>query len=65
MKDAASENIVKAIRTVLSGDIYVSDTISNKLLHRIAGNKAAATKTPIENLTDREFEIFPSDQRRL
>jgi len=58
MKDAASENIVKAIRTVLSGDIYVSDTISNKLLHRIAGNKAAATKTPIENLTDREFEIF-------
>jgi len=58
MKDAVSENIVNAIRTVLSGDIYVSNTISKKLLQRIVGNKAGTTKTPIENLTDREFGIF-------
>jgi DNA-binding NarL/FixJ family response regulator len=58
MKDAVSENIVKAIRTVLSGEIYVSNTISKKLLHKIAGDKAGTTKTPIENLSDREFEIF-------
>jgi DNA-binding NarL/FixJ family response regulator len=42
MKDAVSENIVKAIRTVLSGEIYVSNTISKKFLHN----------------SDREFEIF-------
>jgi DNA-binding NarL/FixJ family response regulator len=58
MKDAVSENIVKAIRTVLSGEIYVSNTISKKFLHQIAGDKAGTTKTPIENLSDREFEIF-------
>ena len=58
MKDAVSENIVKAIRTVLSGEIYVSDIISKKFLHKIAGDKAGTTKTPIENLSDREFEIF-------
>jgi DNA-binding NarL/FixJ family response regulator len=58
MKDAVSENIVKAIRTVLSGEIYVSNTISKKFLHKIAGDKAGTTKTPIENLSDREFEIF-------
>jgi DNA-binding NarL/FixJ family response regulator len=58
MKDAVSENIIKAIRTVLSGEIYVSNTISKKLLHKIAGDKAGTTKTPIENLSDREFEIF-------
>lgn len=58
MKDEVSENIIKAIRTVLSGEIYVSDTISKKFLHRIAGDKAGTAKTPIENLSDRELEIF-------
>ena len=58
MKDAVSENIVKAIRTVLSGEIYVSSTISKKFLRKIAGDKAGTAKTPIENLSDREFEVF-------
>jgi DNA-binding NarL/FixJ family response regulator len=58
MKDTVSENIVKAIRTVLSGEIYVSNTISKKFLHKIAGDKADTTKTTIENLSDREFEVF-------
>jgi len=58
MKDAASENIIKAIRTVLNGEIYVSNEISKKFLHKIAGDKAGKTKTPIENLSDRELEIF-------
>ncbi|MDT8302934.1 MAG: response regulator transcription factor [Sedimentisphaerales bacterium] len=58
MKDAVSENIVKAIRTVLSGEIYVSNTISKKFLHKIAGDKTDTTKTTIENLSDREFEVF-------
>ena len=49
MKDAVSENIVKAIRTVLSNEIYVSNTISKKFLHKIARNKEGTTKTPIEN----------------
>jgi DNA-binding NarL/FixJ family response regulator len=39
MKDAVSENIVKAIRTVLSGEIYVSNTISKKFLHKVAGDE--------------------------
>ncbi len=58
MKEAVSENIVKAIRVVLSSEIYVSDKISRKLLHRIAGDKAGTAKTPIDTLSDRELEIF-------
>lgn len=58
MKEVVSENIVKAIRSVSKGEIYVSDTISKKFLHKIAGDKADKTKTSIENLSDREFEIF-------
>ena len=58
MKDAASENIIKAIRTVLRGEIYVSNTIAKKFLHKVAGDKTGTTKTTIENLSDRELEIF-------
>ena len=58
MKDAASENIITAIRTVLGGEIYVSNPILKKFLHKIAKDKAGNTKTPIESLSNREFEIF-------
>ena len=58
MKDKVSENIIKAIRTVLTGEIYVSDAILKKFLHKIAGDKAGTAKTPIESLSDREFEVF-------
>ena len=58
MKDSVSENVVNAIRTVLSNEIYVSNTISKKFLHKIARDKKGTTKTPIENLSDREFEVF-------
>ena len=58
MKDAIPENIIKAIRTVLRGEIYVSDTVAKKFMHIVAGDKAGTTKTAIENLSDREFETF-------
>ena len=58
MKDAVSEYIVKAIRTVLNGEIYVSNAISKKFLHKIAGNHIGTTKTPIDSLSDRELETL-------
>jgi len=58
MKETIAENIIKAIRTVLNGEIFVSDKILKKLLHEIAGNKTGTDKMPIDNLSDRELEIF-------
>jgi len=58
MKDTVSENIVNAIRTVLSGEIYVSNTILKKFLHKVAGDRKGTTKTTIENLSNRELEVF-------
>jgi len=58
MKDAVSENIINAIRTVLRGEIYVSNAISKKFLHKIAGDKSGITKTLTEYLSDRELEVF-------
>jgi DNA-binding NarL/FixJ family response regulator len=58
MKDAVSDKIITAVRTVLSGEIYVSDTMGKKLLRKLAGNHVDAVNAPIDNLTDREFEVF-------
>ena len=58
MKDAVSDKIITAIHTVLGGDIYVSDIMAKKLLRKFAGNHVDAVKTSMNNLTDREFEVF-------
>jgi DNA-binding NarL/FixJ family response regulator len=58
MKDAVSEKIITAIRTVLSGEVYVSDIMAKKLLRKLAGNHVDAIHSPINDLTDREFEVF-------
>jgi DNA-binding NarL/FixJ family response regulator len=58
MKEVVSENIVTAIRTVLSGDIYVSNTMGKKLLRKLAAGKVHTIIAPIDSLSDRELEIF-------
>lgn len=57
MKEEATENIMAAIRSVLNGTIYLSDTMREILIERIAGTKKE-TASAIELLSDREFEIF-------
>ncbi len=58
MKEAAAENLVSAIRRVLDGQIYVSDTMSSSLLEILAGRRPAAEASPLERLTDREMEVY-------
>jgi DNA-binding NarL/FixJ family response regulator len=58
MKDAAADHIVKAVRTILRGEIYVSDAVAKKFMHIIAGDKAGIAKTAIDHLSDRELETF-------
>ena len=57
MKEATTENIVKAIRQVLGGEIYLSQEASSKLLKKMA-SAGAAPADPIESLSDRELEVF-------
>ena len=57
MKLEAGEVLVKAVRKVLRGGIYVSDEVSEKLLMGMAGGKNL-TESPIDQLSDRELEVF-------
>ncbi len=58
MKHEATEKVLVAIRRILGGEIYVSDRMSNKMLHRFAGADTPGERSPIADLTDRELEVF-------
>lgn len=56
-KQDSGERVIEAIRTVLRGDRFVSDEITQRLVTQALGNRGE-TSNPIELLTDRELEIF-------
>ena len=58
MKEAGGENLLTAIRQVLRGEVYVSPRMSARILEDLSGTKPRGSSSPIEKLTDREFEIF-------
>ncbi|MHC4539577.1 MAG: response regulator transcription factor [Planctomycetota bacterium] len=58
MKEVVSDKITAAIRTVLTGEIYVSNTMARKMLRKLAGGKADTIIAPTDSLSDRELEIF-------
>jgi DNA-binding NarL/FixJ family response regulator len=57
MKREAITGLVGAIRRVLSGHIYVSESMAQTVLERL-GHDGAPPGNPLANLTDRELEVF-------
>ncbi len=58
MKQEASESIIQAIRTVLAGKIYASETIMGSILSQFVGGFRPPEETMADRLTDRELEVF-------
>jgi len=58
MKDAGSEKVLEVIRLVLSGQSYVSPQMSARMLDAVTGRRPRGSSSPIEKLSDREFEVF-------
>ena len=58
MKHEAGDVLMKAVRRVLSGGIYVSDEINEKLLQGLASGHTMTQQSPLEILSDRELEVF-------
>ena len=56
MKQESGPTMIQAIRQVLAGRIYLSGKMSARILEDVAGKRAKTS--PIERLSDREFEIF-------
>jgi DNA-binding NarL/FixJ family response regulator len=58
MKASAAEEIIVAIRKILAGELYLSDSMTSQMMSRIVGRKSLAVPSPLEALTDRELEVY-------
>lgn len=57
MKEEAADHLITAIHKVLSGGLYVSETLNLRMLEQVTG--ASRTKVSgMDALTDRELEIL-------
>lgn len=58
MKQEGGKRIMEAIRAVLEGRVFVSEKMSARIMDAFTGRRAGPTASPVETLTDREFEVF-------
>ena len=58
MKQEGGNKLLQAIRQVLTGQIYVSEKMSARILETFSGRKSEQSASPVARLSDREFEVF-------
>ena len=56
MKQEGGKKIIEGIRQIAGGHTFVSQAISARILDSFSGG--GERKSPVERLTDREFEVF-------
>ena len=58
MKQESSKKLISAIRKVLDGEIYISDKLNERLLHKLVRNKVEDFDYPTKLLSNRELEVY-------
>src|SRR4051812_46917298 len=58
MKGESTKRIIVAIRQVLDGKLCLSESISAVLAEKFIGKNSLGSETPLEDLSDRELEVF-------
>ena len=58
MKQEGGKKLMAAIRQVLSGQIYVSEKMSARILEGFSGQRASTGSSPVDKLSDRELEVL-------
>lgn len=58
MKRAGIKRVIKAIREVLKGNIYVSENLKENILRSYAKPQGLPENSALEMLSDREFEVL-------
>lgn len=58
-KEQAMDKMMEAIRQVLDGKVYLSESMISKLLYRTVGDGGKEiARSPLDSLADRELEVF-------
>ena len=58
MKTVDSATVLRAVRTVLRGQVFLSDAMSRRILNRLAGSGTATGAWPIGRLSNRELQVI-------
>lgn len=58
MKREAAGKVIQGIRAVLAGQLYVSEKIAALMAEKFVEGSTAAAVSPVEQLSDRELEVF-------
>jgi DNA-binding NarL/FixJ family response regulator len=58
MKRETTRKVIEAIRRVQEGKFYLSDAIAQAVTTQFVEGKTLATRSPVEQLSDRELAVF-------
>ncbi len=58
MKNDLTDNIIRAIRSVLRGDLYLSEEMKTKIINNMGNELPESPDDILKILSDREFQVF-------
>ncbi|SRR6266705_911116 len=58
MKENATDEVLRALRKVLTGDLYFSERVAAAVVQRMLREKPIASRDGVERLSDREMQVF-------
>lgn len=58
MKRSPIDQFIVALRKMLMGEVYLSERLGNRMLNTLVSGRASLSGSPIEELSDRELEVF-------
>ena len=58
MKENATEEVLRAARKVLAGELYFSERVAAAVVQRTLREKPSASRIGVESLSDREMQVF-------
>ncbi len=58
MKENATDEVLRAVRKVLAGELYFSERVAAAVVQRTLREKPSVSRIGVESLSDREMQVF-------
>jgi DNA-binding NarL/FixJ family response regulator len=58
MKENATDEVLRAVRKVLSGELYFGERVAAAVVQRTLREKPGGSRAGVESLSDREMQVF-------
>ena len=58
MKENTTDEVLRAVRKVLAGELYFSERVAAAVVQRVLREKPMASRNGVERLSDREMQVF-------